>query len=326
MELNDQASGDAAKIVADPGSVAQNTDSTWDDFKDTSDQSTQNVDTKVVADAKPAEALKTEEANAQTVDDNKPAADGAKPVAAAAAPVEVPEVAEWKTKAQKAEEIAQYYTNLYNERYNAEITAQAQTPAVAANAPAAEKEEAFKLPEGVLPPEQWKTQEDFSKYAEAVAEFKGRTHAQKLVKAEAAKLAPTFQRINQVVDAIADMVIRAQHPDYEDVTKPVIAELFNLDPAGKLLGIKNPALLQFIQHSPLPKLAMYQHGLSLKAPQNIKEATTKATTDLLKNLQSKPKVTMPASPGSGQVSQPETLDWDTPVDKVDKLLAQARLI
>jgi len=91
------------------------------------------------------------------------------------------------------------------------------------------------------------------------------------------------------------------------------------------LAIKNPALLQYFQKSSMPKMAMYQYGLSKRAPQKIKEAVTKATTDLVNNIQNKPKVTMPKSPGSGDQTLASKLDWDTPKEKVDELLSKQGL-
>lgn len=330
------------------GNAGAGQESTWDNFQDGSqgdsvvEQQVQQQsaggelstgDVKTVDPQQPAAALPAAEAGAD-VSQVQPTVDPmtgmiVEPVVSTVKPEEHESLksnyealqAELETVKQRAD----FYQTQFNERYlsEAERTAQggqqgqpgAQQPVAGAAQPPAGPDQ---LPEGVLPPEEWTTQSDMVPYFEHSQNKQIQQVYQKSIK-------PMFDRINQVVGAMEDMVVNSQFKDFKEVTGKVMADLFTLDPSGKVVGIKDPATLSWIQQSPMPRLALYKYAQSKKAPELIKQAKQDATTDLLNQINQKPKITAPVGGGgSGRASA--ALDWDTPKDQADALLGQKGLI
>jgi hypothetical protein len=92
-----------------------------------------------------------------------------------------------------------------------------------------------------------------------------------------------------------------------------------------VFGVKNPALLSYIRAQKNPYLALYQHGLTIKAPNKIKAGVDKATKQALKAIGAKP--TGPTRPASSANAAPAAeLDWDTPPAQAEKVLHKRGLL
>ena len=152
------------------------------------------------------------------------------------------------------------------------------------------------------------------------------TVQQELGRAYNESIVPQFNRFNNVIKALEQHLVKNTYKDFDAVTKPAIEELFVLNPKGEVVGVKNPALLRYIQESPMPSFALYDYALSRRAPQAIAEARTTRTKELLENLNRKPKgPTVPPGSSAGGAA-PTELDWETPPDIAEEMLAKRGLI
>ena len=70
---------------------------------------------------------------------------------------------------------------------------------------------------------------------------------------------------------------------------------------------------------------MYDYGLSKKAPKAIAEGIKKGTQKAIAKITSKPKAPTEIK-GRGQAGPADELDWNTPKDQVEKVLAKKRLL
>ncbi len=183
----------------------------------------------------------------------------------------------------------------------------------------------IQLPAGVKGPNEWQDQNEMVPWLQHVTGVMTAPIVEKNLQESYEKnILPTFKRMNEVVGAIEEAFVKQLHPDFDDVTKDALSDLFVMDPSGKVLSVKNPALLNYIRQSPMPKKALYDYALRKKAPQIIKDTKTKTTKDLLAAIDAKPKVTQ-VKPGIGGAA-PATLDWDTPATVADQILEKKGLI
>lgn len=137
---------------------------------------------------------------------------------------------------------------------------------------------------------------------------------------------PTLQKVNRGMAALRGRLVKTVYPDYDEVSKRTWDDLFVLDPAGHVVGNKNPALLQYFQEQDFPELAIYEHGMSKIAPKKSKEAARMATKKTLQQMKQRPKVpTKPLARGGNIAGLPE-LDWDTPAPVAGKILKKRGLI
>ena len=226
-------------------------------------------------------------------------------------------------EAKKYKEVAEFYQGLYNEKYLSEQ--QVQQPAKHPQQPVPPQAPIppGQLPEGVLPPEEWTKPQDIVPFFEH--KFQQQMQ-QQLKNVYQAALRPMMQKMAENMRSLEDMVVRANFKDFADVVegnqekgvKGIIHELFTIDPAGKIIGAKDPAAIERIRNSPMPLKALYDYAISKKAPQMIQQAKRTATEELLQEIDRKPKINLPAS---SSVSTPGAkLDWDTPSEEAERIL------
>jgi hypothetical protein len=286
-------------------------------------------------------ALKPDTAPAQTVD-GQPAADkGPGPIPYERFKEVNDQAATFKVDLENATRMAEFYQTQYNELVSQIQNGQApgtplQPPDV--RAPVADpnaSRQAQPLPAGVKGPEEWETQGDMAAYFDHVAT----TKAQPFVRQEIEgvyknAIAPQMQAINKWVGALEEMVVRAQHPDFDEVTQAVMSELFATDHEGKIWNdpsgnpkVKNQALLNYIRQSPSPRMALYKYGAAKKAP-DIKAAAVQETTqNLLKALDTRPKgPTLPKTAAGGAIDNDDPPPQDAPREVVDAWLKRKGLV
>lgn len=277
----------------------------------------------------PAGALNADTTSAQTTDGQPP------PKANAPGPIPYERFKEVNDKVAALEKMANFYQASYND-----LIAQTQAPASPAQAQpgatapkttgtedqnAAPAADAGKLPQGIKGPGEWDTQEEMAAYHDHVATTKAQTMARTEIERT---IAPAMQTINKWVGALEDMVVRSVHPDFDEVTKPVLAELFVTDHEGQVWTdpqgnpkIKNPALLNWIRQSPSPRKALYDYALSKQAPEKITEAVQNTTKQLLTALDTRPKGPLQPRQAAGD-NKAVSLDWDTPPATADRILSE----
>ena len=212
----------------------------------------------------------------------------------------------------------QFYMAQLNDRLNAPAPAPQQQPkgkeAIGAQDEGGEFE---------APPEAWDSSQSVVEYFDrrnkSVMATSMRQGYENIVE-------PEFQRVNQAIHSLIERIIKPQTKDWDDVIKGVTNELFILDPAGQnIVGNRNPALLNYFRAQPIPILAMYDYGLSKKAPKAIAEGIKKGTQKAIAKITSKPKAPTEIK-GRGQAGPADELDWNTPKDQVEKVLAKKRLL
>jgi len=277
----------------------------------------------------PAGALKPDTTAAPTTEGQPAAVPG---------PVPYERFHEVNTKAAKMQEMAEFYQRQYNELVaqqqpgTAPAPAQPGTASAAADSTAAAPAPDGKLPPGIKGPGEWDTQEEMAAYYDHVAT----TRAQAMVRTEIATareaISSQFQAMAKQYGHFEDMLVRSIHKDFDAVTKPVMAELFVSDHEGNIWTdpqgnpkVKNPALLNWIRQSPSPRKALYDYALSRQAPGKITEAVRTTTKQLLTALDTRPKgPTQPRQAGGD--NRAVSLDWNTPKDVADRVLAERGVI
>ena len=210
-------------------------------------------------------------------------------------------------------------------------TPQAGLPGSPQPQPVAQPEGSGQLPTNIIGPATqqdaegnpiggWENQQQIAQYmdyhANEIADSRMET-------AYTEKIAPVFDRFNQAITSMQDMLLNHNFPketDANGVPNPnsgwqpaydeALKDVFVTDDAGKVLAIKNQATLNYWQSQPFPKLAAVEHGMRKLAPQAIKEGKAKAIKGTLKNLGTKPKG--PTTPSTSGVSPQDDVDigWD----------------
>ena len=280
-----------------------------------------------------------------------PVTDGGTPPATppAAAPPSLPEGAlsaeeatRLRADMQTFRQMAEHYQGQLNQFQQPQGTPPPVTPAGAAEgAPPPSFFDSIpippidlsKLPPGVKPPNQWENQEDvhrFQEYAQqhrltAMSKGIGEAMGKEMDRIYQSVLLPQFKRIGSVIQALEQGFVKAQHKDFDEVTKEALGEMFVMDPSGNVVGIKNPALVRYIRESPMPSMALYNYALSRRAPKAIADATRAGAKTVIDGLDRKPKPpTKPPSTGAPAVSG--DLDWDTPPETADAILRKRGII
>jgi len=220
--------------------------------------------------------------------------------------------------------MSEFYQLQLNERLTPE-QARAQTAPTQPSSQA-RQDAAEQLPANVLPPNKWEHQGQMADYINHAAETRATKVAQaQLQDAYKSVILPQLQQIGKVFRALEQFVVKSQNKDFDEVTKDAIGELFTLDPKGNVLGVKNKALLNYIQGNEMPSRALYEYALSRRAPKAIAEAKKTQTKELLDGLDRKPKPTIaPAS--TGRAPSDDTLDWNTSKEEAEQKLAKRGII
>jgi len=139
-------------------------------------------------------------------------------------------------------------------------------------------------------------------------------------------ISPAIQKLGARLANIQEHITKGQHEDYKDVVDGVMDEIFHRNPAdGKLLGIKNQALMSYFQKEDNPYAAMYSYGAMKRAPEAIKEGVQKGTQKVVQKLVSRPKA---ATQVTGKASGKDQVDlgWETSEEEAEGILAKQGLI
>ena len=235
---------------------------------------------------------------------------------------------ELQGKFSQMEKMLQFYQNSYNQLATQMKTGGAVQPPTGEQAAQGKP-----TPQGQAqteqldaPPPEWKTSEEVVQYFDKRNQAIVRKEIDQVVKQYVGQIDESFGRVNQAIHTFIDRSIKPQLKDFDDVIKDVNNELFVLDPTGQnIVGFRNQALLQYFKSQPIPILAMYDYGVSKKAPQKIKEAAQQATKKTVQKIAQKPKAPKQIKGGASSEEAGE-LDWNTPRDKVEQILGKKRLI
>jgi hypothetical protein len=252
------------------------------------------------------------------------------------------EKASYEAQLKQASEIANFYQNQFNEHLKATQAMRGQHPGAQGRQtpgqPAAPMAGAqppggmpmkMELPPNIKGPGKWDTQEDEAAYLDHMA-----NHIQSQVPMVAMQatrqvfeqiVQPMIENFTSQIQDMQESFARQANPDYDDVIKAANEAIFTLGPDGKVFGVKNPALLSYIRAQRNPYLALYQHGLTIKAPNKIKAGVDKATKQALRAIGAKPSGPQRPASSSSQVPQ-EDLDWETPPKQAEKVLAKRGLL
>jgi hypothetical protein len=212
---------------------------------------------------------------------------------------------------EQTRKVSEFYATQFNERYGAEAAARPVVPGKPA-APKTEESKPDELPQGVLPPDQWKSQADIGPYVDHLVQIK--------VAKEAEKLNPVFDRINRTFAAHEEEALKSSFKDYDAVIKSALPHIFTLDPAGNILGVKDQATLNWINSHQMPRKALYDFGKSKTSKQTIQQTVAQTTQKLVEDLNKKPNVTRPPSSGRATTKESGVPDWDADKGQVDKYL------
>ena len=178
------------------------------------------------------------------------------------------------------------------------------------------------LPEGVLPPDQWENQNQMAGYMDHRATETAQTATTQMMEEQ---ITPVFKRAGAEIAAMQDSLVKFVHSDYDKVVEPLLQDLFTMAPDGKVIGVKNQALLNYFREQPFPQMAMYKHGLAKQAPQKIKEGRQTAIKETVKNIMGKPKA--PTQPITTSVPKDAPgLDWDSSPDQAEEYLDKEGLL
>jgi len=153
------------------------------------------------------------------------------------------------------------------------------------------------------------------------------------------KVAPVFNRLNDSITSMQDMLLGLHFPTKKDANgnvdpnsgwepayKEALKDVFAMDDSGKVLAVKNNATLNYWQKQPFPKLAAIEHGMRKLAPKLITEGTNKAFKTTLKDLGKKPTgPTTPATSGASMQNEAD-IGWDANPKEVEKYLDEKNLI
>lgn len=235
---------------------------------------------------------------------------------------------EMQVKLTQMEKMLQFYQQGYNELLQRTRGAQQPAPPPVGEHAATGKPTQPGQVQANLepPPAEWKTTEDVVKYFDKRNQSMIRQEIDGVVKQYVGEIDKSFARVNQAIHSFIDRSVKPQLKDFDDVIKDVNNEVFVLDPTGQnVVDVRNRALLQYFQAQPIPILAMYDYGLSKRAPQKIKQAANEATKKTVQKIAQKPKAPKQVK-GGASAEEVGELDWDTPRDRVEQILNKKRLI
>ena len=174
------------------------------------------------------------------------------------------------------------------------------------------------------PPEAWEDTQSVVQFFDKRQDLRTRTT---MKDAYTEYVQPEFERMNNAIHSLIDRVVKPQLTDYDGVMKDVYNELFVMDPTGQnIVGYRNEALLEYFKAQAIPILAMYDYGLSKKAPNKIAEGIKKGTKETLTKITKRPKAPTEIKGRNVSDSGADNLDWDTPKDQVEKHLEKHGLL
>ncbi len=211
---------------------------------------------------------------------------------------------------EQTKKVSEFYATQFNERYGAETAGKTAAPGQPA-APA-KPGEPETLPQGVLPPDQWKTHLDIPKWMDH--------QVQKAVREVETKAEKAFNFVSQQFAQLEEAHLKSTFKDYDDVIKSALPHIFTLDPAGNILAVKDQATLNWINSHMMPRKALYDFGKSKMSKQTIQQTVAQTTQKLVEDLNKKPVVTRPPSSGRSTTKSTGIPDWDAPKEQVDKFL------
>lgn len=284
----------------------------------------------------PAEALNADNVPAKPVD-GQPAADDKGPIPYERFKEVNDKVGDLAAKVDNFQRMAEFYQQQYNELVaQTQGAAPATAPVTDPNAPPANAPAKIQLPPNIKGPETgWDTPDELAAYVNhSITTATQPFVRQELEQVYKTTIAPQMQAMNKWMGAIEEMVVRAQHADFDEVTQAVMAELFVTDHEGKIWNdpqgnpkVKNQALLNWFRQSPSPRMALYNYGVSKRAPEKIADTVKTTTENLLKEIDRKPKgPTMPRQATPGASSIDDVPAQDAPKEVVDAWLKRKNLL
>lgn len=291
----------APKFDAQPEAAGEESDAEKaGEAEATGTEATETPEAKAAREATEAAAAETPEAKATRE---------AEEAAAATAPDATPTVEELQNtinelqgNADNLQQTADFYMTQYNDAYGTgqpEQSGQAVTqqtgaaPQAGAQTTEASKLEPGALPEGVKAPEAWDNQTDEGNYID----HRANDAAGKIVDAVYQEhIRPSLEYVNKAVPEVQNMVAKLEFliskmPDsqkhideFDTLIKSEMDDLFQHDPDGKVIGVKNQALLGFYKTQANPRKAMLDNAIKRKAPKTIADTVKKTTEATLKKV------------------------------------------
>ena len=277
--------------------------------------------------AKPAEPVKPPEEKAE------PAADGA---------ALQEQINALNEQLQSQQQMAEFYMTQYNEAVGIgpdgrPIQAGNQQDvhgrSVQTQQPLAKPVEPAPLPENILPPGEWESQEDEA----AFVDHRIRGEFDNLYQKELRpvmdyhnKAIQEFQNATAMLEYTMSQMPKFQEhqKSYQDMMSAAEKELFVFSPDGQqVTGVKNAALLNYIKAQPNPRKAMLDHVLKANASKNIQKGVKTATERTLRNITKAPAgPTMPKSHGQVPASPDQPPSQTAPPGVVEKYLEEHGLV
>lgn len=222
-------------------------------------------------------------------------------------------IAQLEADKQQAEQMAQFYSQFYQQGQ--------QQDAIPGQPPGQQpgQQAQNQPPSDVINPGDWEDQEQTASWVNHQIQ----NQAQQLYQAH---VIPALQQLSTAIQGLQMATAKGGKEDWDDVYSEAIKEIFTMAPDGNVIGVKNQALLSYFRSQANPFEAMYQYGLTKKTPDKIKQQVQANTKKAIESIGKKPKG--PTTPkGGGKDGKPDTeLDWDTPPDQAEKVLAKKGLI
>jgi hypothetical protein len=220
-------------------------------------------------------------------------------------------IAQMEADLKQANDMAQFYGQFYQDQIQAQ-----QQPGQQQLGPGQVAE--GQPPENIINPGEWDSQEH-------TADWVNHTVQNQLQQGYQQMVLPALQKITSALQGLQLNNAKAGKEDWDDVYGATMGEIFTMGPDGKVLGVKNPALLNYFQSQGNPFESMYQYGLTKKTPEKIKQQVLDQTQKTVEKLSKRPKG--PTQPKSGETPKdtPE-LDWETPPNEAEKILDKKGLI
>jgi hypothetical protein len=221
-------------------------------------------------------------------------------------------IAQMEADLKQANDMAQFYGQFYQDQIQAQQQPGQQQQLgpgqVAAGQP----------PENIINPGEWDSQEH-------TADWVNHTVQNQLQQGYQQMIHPVLQKITTALQDLQMVSAKTGKEDWDDVYGETMGEIFTMGPDGKVLGVKNPALLNYFQSQGNPFEAMYQYGLTKKTPEKIKQQVRDHTQKTVEKLSKRPKG--PVQPKGGETPKgTPALDWDTPASEAEQILDKKGLI
>jgi len=223
-------------------------------------------------------------------------------------------IAQMEADLKQQTEMAQFYGQFYQDHLQAQQQpGQQQQPQLGPGQVADGQP-----PEGVINPGDWDSQEH-------TANWVNHTVQTRLEQGYQQTVLPVLQKITTALQGLQLHSAKAGKDDWDDVYGETMNEIFTMGPDGKVLGVKNQALLTYFQSQGNPFESMYEYGLTKKTPEKIKKQVQDQTKKTVEKLSNRPKG--PKQPKAGETPKDSPdLDWDTPSSEAEKILDKRGLI